>query len=82
MTAVRCYGRESQGNAVRRLMKNGDVACKDAISYLQKENNNNSIGNANDMISNEEIEKSCNDYGNLFCLFDDVFSILNQKRVL
>ena len=82
MIAVRCYGGESQGNAVRRLMKNGDVTCKDISSYLQKENNNDSIGNSNDMISNEEIEKACNDYGNLFCLFDNVFSILNQKRVL
>ena len=78
--AVRQCGGELQGNAVRRLMKHGDVMCNDISNYLIDQNNNDKVGNSNDMISDEEIKATCTDHDNLFCLFDKVFSMLNRKR--
>ena len=72
--AVRCYGGELQGITVRRLMKHGDVTCNDISNYLIDQNNNDKVGNSNDMISDEEIKATCANHGNLFCLFDNVFS--------
>ena len=62
-------GGKFQGNAIRRLMKNGDVAYDSASNYLNNLNNNNKIGNHNDDISTNEVVTVCKYYGNLFFLF-------------
>ena len=55
-------------------MKHGDATHNGISNYLIDQNNNDKVGNSNDMISDEQIKATCADHDNLFCLFDNVFS--------
>ena len=61
-------------------MKNGNNSFREIILCLCKLNDHNELGNKNDAIDNEEIKIKCYDYGNLFCSFDDVFSVLKSEH--
>ena len=63
-------------------MKNGDVMHNDICNYLVNLNNNYKVGNSNDHVYNDELVTTCRDNGNLFCLFDNVFAIINKKEGL
>ena len=77
--AVKHYGGELKGNEIRSLNKNGDDTYENISAFSIDQNNDNKIGNSNGIITNDERSRACKDYGNLFCLFDNVFSILNKK---
>ena len=61
-------------------MKNGDVVNDSIRNFLVNLNNNNKIGHSNDGMSINEVVIVREDYGNLFCLFDNVLDIVNKKR--
>ena len=39
------------------------------------------IGNSNDYVSNEELVTTCKDYGNLYCVVDNIFLLSTTKGV-
>ena len=69
-----------EGNVIRKLTKNGDVACNGICNYLVNLINNHKIGNSNDHASNDELVTTCRDYGNLLCLFDNVLLLSIKER--
>ena len=80
VTITHYHGGALEGNSIRRLMSKGDEIFKEISEYLCRMNDERKIGNENDLITNEEIKIICIDHGNLFCLFDSVFSIINSNR--
>ena len=76
--AVRHRGGVLQANT-GRLMQYGDIACEDTSSYLINENNDDKLGNTHGIITKDKISRACKDCGNLFCLFNNVFYVLNKK---
>ena len=79
MKVTAYYGGDLEGNSIRRLMAKGDEIYQEIADFLCEMNELNKIGNSNATITNEEIRTICKDYGNIFCLFDNVFAILNTK---
>ena len=79
---MRHCGGQLQGNSIRRLMKNGDVAHNDICNYLVNLNNNHKIGNSNNYVSNDELVTTCRYHGNLFYLFDSFFLLLIKRGTL
>ena len=61
-------------------MSKGNETFSEIADFFWKLNDENKIGNSNDKITNDEIRTISNDHGNLLCLFDKVFSIVNSKR--
>ena len=61
-------------------MQKGDDIYQEISDFLCQMNDEKKIWNENNKISSEEIKTICYNYGNLFCLFDNMFSILNTKR--
>ena len=70
-----------QGNTIRRLMNNGDFMYNEVCNYLVNLKNYQKIGNSNDYVSNEELVTTCKDYGNLYCVFDNIFLLSTTKGV-
>ena len=77
---TRYHGGDLEGNPVRRLMKNSNDVFRETSSCLCKLNGDNELENKNDAIDNAEIKITWHDYGIFFCLFDNVFSVLNSER--
>ena len=77
---TRYHGGDLEGNPIRRLMKNGNDVFREISLQFCKLNYDNELGNRNDAIDDIEIKIMCHDYSNFFCLFDNVFSVLNSER--